>query len=145
MAQETTELRKAALLKGLAPFIDEVRLVDVVFLIGYIQNDKHANISDLLRSSAELIFRPGTLYYANCAIVEMDWDKLPVLFVDLIFRNAGVSVYLELQVGAQHAGVEMHSIEFENPASNPGENTKALVEALQSAKLLSPSPARPRD
>ena len=51
----------------------EIRLVDLNHLTMLIHNGRMANIDDLVNSSTELHFRPGTLDFTGAAQTELSW------------------------------------------------------------------------
>ncbi|MGH6864333.1 MAG: hypothetical protein ACRECN_08725, partial [Methylocella sp.] len=57
----------------------ELRLVDVADYIAYIHAAKLANIQDIVNSSVELFFKPGTLSFGWGAEFALDWNSLPVI------------------------------------------------------------------
>ena len=52
--------------KALADVATELRLVNVIDLIGYVQGERAANIEDLVHSSAELYFKHGAAALRAC-------------------------------------------------------------------------------
>ena len=136
----TDSIRKEAIANALKGFTSDMKLVDVVDLIAYIRMDKHANISDLIKSSAELFFKEGTLRYGMGAKAELDWDTTPTVSLDLEFFNMGVWVYFTLVLGEPDNALNVSYIEFTGTpeASGPHDqdqvNTSRLLEALEDAK-----------
>jgi hypothetical protein len=57
---DRVELPANALGTAFEPVAAELRLVDVADFIAYIHAEKFANIQDIVNSSVELFFKPGT-------------------------------------------------------------------------------------
>lgn len=135
IADPHTRVREQALAGSIQDVAAELRLIDVVHLIGYLQGEKHANIADLVRSSAELYFRNDTLRYGWAGSVDLKWGGVPAIHLDMEFANRGVFVYFDLLLEATSAGVDLRFIEFDDPSSDPEENSRRLIEALQDARI----------
>ena len=67
---------RTTLAEGLADVATELRLVNVLDLIAYVHADRSANLEDLVNSSAELYFKPGTLRYGWAADLDVRWDAV---------------------------------------------------------------------
>ncbi|KAA2234699.1 hypothetical protein [Salinarimonas soli] len=114
----------------------ELRLVDVSILARYIAQEKHGNIDDLVASSAELFFKPGTLRYGLRAEIDLRWGGSPAVAFDLEFCHEDVTVFFCLTLAALKASVAIHAVTIASPAASPPENTERLRHALQDARLL---------
>ena len=113
----------------------EIRLVDLNHLVLLIHKGQMANINDLINSSTELYFRPGTLDFACGTYAELLWSQPPAVKIGFEFRNAGIQVFFQLRVAGVLAGVEIQSI---NAAELPDSETGVarLVAALADASLV---------
>jgi len=60
---ERSKLLACALAAAFEPVAAELRLVDAADYIAYIHQEKLANIRDIVSSSTELFFQPGTLAF----------------------------------------------------------------------------------
>jgi hypothetical protein len=129
-------VREKALSEGIKEVAAELRLIDVADLITYIRSGQLANIGDLINSSAELVFKHGTLTYGWAADTDVKWGNPPEIFLDMEFRHMSVWVCFSLGLGALHGSVGIHSITFDQPSENPRENTDRLVAALADARLI---------
>ncbi|MBD8877039.1 hypothetical protein [Roseibium polysiphoniae] len=136
-SESADRIRKEAIAVALAPFTAEMKLVDVIDLVAYVRTEKHANISDLIKSSAELFFKEGTLRYGMGANVELDWDTTPTIGLDLEFFNMGVWVYLTLILSSPDNALNVAYIEFtgSNADDEEEDNTQRLLTALQDSRL----------
>lgn len=128
-------IREKALSENIKDVAAELRLIDVADLITYIRTGQLANIGDLINSSAELVFKPGTLSYGWGADIDVKWGSPPKIFFDMEFRHMSVWICFSLGLGALHGSIGIHSITFEQPSENPRENTDRLVAALADARL----------
>lgn len=117
----------------------ELRLVDLSILARMIHLEQHANIADLVASSCELFFREGTLVYGSRAQVDLKWGEIPVVVFDLEFSHRGVNVFFSLALRPLNAAVDIHAITFDGPSRSPDENTQAMAEALDDARIGSPN------
>jgi hypothetical protein len=127
--------RERALAEGMKQAAAELRLVDLVDFITYIRTEQFANIEDIVNSSVELLFRPGTLTFGWAADLSVDWGKPPRIMLDMEFRHLSVSVFFGLALEAEHAYIDIRYISFENASDDPAENTGRLVETIADARL----------
>ena len=81
---DQVELPANALGTAFEPVAAELRLVDVGDFIAYIHAEKFANIQDIVNSSVELFFKPGTLSFGWSAEFALDWNSLPVITLDMV-------------------------------------------------------------
>jgi hypothetical protein len=131
--------REKALAEGLRDVAAELRLIDAADLIAFIRTEQFANIANLVSSSTELYFKPGTISFGQSGEVDVTWGDAPTISLDMEFRHMRVAVYFRLLLQALQAGVEIDYITFEGGSDDPRENTRQLVAAIAAARL---SPAR---
>jgi hypothetical protein len=127
--------RERVLKEGVRVVADELRLVDLADFVSYIRSEQFANIEDILNSSVELYFKPGTLTFGWAADLAVDWDRPPRIILDMEFRHLSVLAFFGLAIEAQDASVEIRFISFEDAANDPAENTRRLVEAIEDARM----------
>lgn len=132
--------REKILAEAIQGVAAELRLVDLAILARYVVGEQHGNIDDLVASSTELHFKPGTLRYALRAEVDLRWGGMPAVSLDMEFIHRDVNVFFNLVLGSLNGGVDVQAITFEGPPRSPAENTRRLAEALADARL-SPAPA----
>jgi hypothetical protein len=132
--------RERALADGVKLVADELRLVDLADFVSYIRAEQFANIEDILNSSVELYFKPGTLTFGWAADLSVDWGQPPKILLDMEFRHLSVLAFFGLSIEAEDASVEIRFISFEEASQDPAENTRRLVEAIADARI----PATPR-
>src|SRR3984893_16917477 len=90
------ELPANALGTAFEPVAAELRLVDVADFVAYIHAEKFANIQDIVNSSVELFFKPGTLSFGWSAEFELDWNSLPVISLGMEFQHRSVWLVFKL-------------------------------------------------
>ena len=127
--------REKVLAEGVRPVADELRLVDLADFVSYIRNEQFANLEDILNSSVELYFKPGTLTFGWAAELAVDWDRPPKIVLDMEFRHLSVLAFFGLAIEAEDSTVEIRFISFENASEDPQENTRRLSEALLDARM----------
>jgi hypothetical protein len=132
--REDTTARETALAGAVKEFAGELRLTEIVDLITFIRTENHPNIGDLVNSSAELYFEPGSLCYGWGADVDMPWTGSPSVKLDLEFRHRQVTAFFRLTLQPRQAGIDLIHIAFEKPDSDPAINTRCLEEALREAR-----------
>ncbi len=120
---------------GIVDVATELRLADASELMVMIRNNQNANIADLVNSSTELFFKPGSLKYALSAGCSVGWDSAPTIALDMEFRNAPVCVFFRLMLGRSRAGVEVMDIIFDEKGLDQAEKTQRLAEAIADARL----------
>ncbi|MBN9670712.1 hypothetical protein [Roseibium aggregatum] len=127
--------RQEAIASALADFIEDLKLVDVVDFIAYIRSDRHGNIEELIKSSAELFFKEGSLRYSMAAQAEIEWDTTPRVSLDLEFFNKGVWIYFTVVLASPDNAVNVSYVEIPDAAGNKVKETELLLEALADARL----------
>lgn len=134
-ANDIINRRERILAQHIADVCSELRLIDVVDLVVLIKTERHANIDDLISSSAELFFKPDTLKYGYASEVDLTWGGVPSVAFDMEFRNQGVTVFFSLSLGSLKAGVDIHQILFEDSDAGPEGNDRRLKAALEDAMV----------
>jgi hypothetical protein len=124
-----------AIADGLVDVATELRLADAAELILLVRNNQDANIADLVNSSTELYFKPGSLRYALSAGASVRWDAAPTIALDMEFRHASVCVFFRLMLGQSRAGVEIIDMIFDETDLEPPTKTQRLVEAIADARV----------
>ena len=129
-----------ALADGLRDVAAELRLIDAADLTAFLRTERFGNIANLVNSSTELYFKPGTLRFGLSGDVRLKWGEEPIVELDLEFAHKGVMVNFRLVLQALQAGLEINYIAFAPGSASPEENTIQLVEAIADARLT-PIPA----
>ncbi len=131
----TTLEREKALADGLRDVASELRLIDAADLIAFIRTEQFANIANLVNSSTELYYKPGTLSFGRSADIDVKWGGAPTIALDMEFHHLQVNVYFRLLLEALQAAIEIHFVNFEAGAADPEANTRALIAAIADARL----------
>jgi len=132
------ERRARALSEALAAVGAELRLVDVADYIAYIRNDTMASLQDIVSSSLELYFKPGTVSFGWAADFELDWGKPPTIALGMEFRHRDVWMIFTLILRADETSVRIdHLVVSESNATKERE-TSRLIEAIADARFPDP-------
>ena len=127
--------REKALAEGIKEVASELRLIEAADFVAFIRTDQFANIANLVNSSTELYFKPGTIRFGLSGDVNLQWGGTPSVSLDMEFHHMRVNVYFRLFLEALHAGIEIDYITFEEGSADPDRNTDLLVEAIANARL----------
>ncbi|MCI0598198.1 MAG: hypothetical protein L0Y50_13635 [Beijerinckiaceae bacterium] len=129
----------SVLSKVFEPVAAELRLVNAADYIAYIHQEKFANIQDIVNSSSELLFQPGTLTFGWGADFDLDWNSLPVILLDMEFRHRTVWLAFKLILDAQQTKITVDYLSSGQPTVGQKEDFALLMEALGDARLNSQS------
>ena len=121
--------------RNLREVAEELRTVDVIEVVGFIQAEGYAAIEDLLQSSTELFFKDGTLTFAWSADVSLAWDDLPSVTFGMEFQNRGVSVFFDFALSAFDSAVTVGGILFEDEPGDARARLDRLADAVSEARL----------
>lgn len=127
--------RQEAIAGALAEFIEDLKLVDVVDFVAYIRTDQHGNIEELVKTSAELFFKDGSLRYSMAAQAEVEWDETPKISLDLEFFNKGVWIYFTAVLAWPDNAVNVSYVEIPDAGGDRAKETEMLLDALKDARL----------
>ena len=130
-----SEEREKIVADAIRPVATELRLIDAADFIALLRFESHASIADLVSSAAELYFLPGTVNFGIGGNYRLDWGQAPEIVLDLELKPDGVTVYAQLQLGKDKAGLEISHIAFNRPSEDPNENTAFLAKSLDAAKF----------
>jgi hypothetical protein len=112
----------------------ELRLVEVGDFIAFIHDEKFANIQDIVNSSVELFFKPGTVSFGWGADFELDWNSSPVIRLDMEFRHGSVWLVFKLILRALQTDVKIAYFSPSRSSGDSGQDLAALIEALADAR-----------
>ncbi|MEP3047877.1 MAG: hypothetical protein ABJL55_19065 [Roseibium sp.] len=127
--------RQEAIATALVEFIEDLKLVDVLDFAAYIRTDQHGNIEELIRTSAELYFKDGTLRYSMAAEAHLEWDVTPKISLDMEFLNKGAWIYFTVVLAFPDNAVNVSYVEVPEAAGDRQKETELLIEALKDARL----------
>jgi hypothetical protein len=123
-----------ALAEALADVATELRLVNVIDLIGYVHGQRFANIEDLVHSSSELYFKQGAIRYACAAEANVQWETPPSVSLHMEFRWRGATAFFRLQLDAASASIDIQHLALDTPGA-PDELPLRFASALADARL----------
>jgi hypothetical protein len=132
-----TRDRERALAEGMKDVASELRLVDPADFVAFIRTDQYGNIRNLVNSSTEMFFKPGTIQFGLSGEADLDWNSCPSIALDMEFHHYNVAAYFRLILESMEAGIEISYVSFEGGSSDPDANTERLIEALADARLPS--------
>jgi hypothetical protein len=127
--------REKALAEGMREVASELRLIEPADFIAFIRTEQFGNLRNLVNSSSEMFFKPGTIRFGLSGEVGLGWASSPCITLDMEFHHMNVAAYFRLALEAGEAGIEISYISFEGGSANPDENTKRLVEAIADARI----------
>ncbi|XEN29667.1 hypothetical protein M728_000264 [Ensifer sp. WSM1721] len=137
---EFSEKREQIVAEAIRPIATELRLIDAADFIALLRFESYASLADLVESAAELYFLPGTVNFGLGGNYKLDWNSCPEIILDLELKPRGVTVYARLVLAADTAGIEISHINFQQPSSDPDENTAFLAKSLEEAKFVKSFP-----
>ncbi|PDT18401.1 hypothetical protein CO670_03040 [Rhizobium sp. J15] len=126
--------REKILANAISPVATELRLLDASDLISLLRFEYYGNLSDLVASAAELFFHPGTVNFGLGGNYTLEWGGKPEVVLDLEIKPRGVTVYAQLTLAEDHAGIEINHIAFQDPSADPDENTRFLEKSLRESR-----------
>lgn len=119
--------------QALAPVARELRLIDIADLIAMLKYERHASLSELVTSAAELYFLPDTVKLGAGGDYVVDWDYNPKIVLDLEIHPNLVTVYVRLTLEKDFCGIEISHIEFKESFSDLEESASFLRHSLENA------------
>lgn len=128
--------REKIVAEAICPVATELRLLDAADLVSLLRFECYGNLADLVSSAAELYFLPGTINFGAGGDYRLDWDTEPEGTLDMEIRPQGVTVYARLMLQKDVAGVEVTHVAFNDPATDPDDNTAFLRRSLQDARYV---------
>ncbi|PKA40859.1 hypothetical protein [Rhizobium sullae] len=126
--------RERILAEAISPVATELRLLDASDLISLLRFEYYGSIADLVASAAELFFHPGTVNFGLGGSYTLEWGGKPEVVLDLEIKPRGVTVYAQLTMAEQHAGIEINHIAFQDPSADPDVNTAFLERSLRESR-----------
>jgi hypothetical protein len=126
------------LAEGVADVATELRLVNVIDLIGYVRSERSANLEDLVNSSAELYFKQGALRYAWSADIDVVWEALPSVSLNMEFCWRGITAFFRLCLNSARAGVDIQHVAFDASCEEAAALLALFTEAIADSRLTPP-------
>lgn len=131
-----TTQRERIVAEAISPVATELRLLDAADLISLLRFELYGNIADLVSSAAELYFHPGTVNFGAGGEYRLEWGGVPEVVLDLEIKPKDVTIYAQLKLADEHAGIEINHIAFQQPSGDPHENTRMLERRLREARFV---------
>lgn len=128
--------REKAIADGLIDVASELRMIDPADFIAFIRTEQFGNIRNLVNSSTEMFFKPGTITFGLSGEVDLPWGYAPSISLDMEFHHLNVSAYFRLVLQSLYAGVEISYVSFEGGSDDPDRNTQRLIEAIEDARIV---------
>ena len=128
--------REKALADGMRDVASELRLIDPADFIAYIRTEQFGNLRNLVNSSTEMFFKPGTITFGLSGEVDLPWGCAPCTSLDMEFHHLNASAYFRLVLRSLQAGIEINYVSFEGGSDDPDKNTARLIEAIEDARLV---------
>ncbi|MEP2979879.1 MAG: hypothetical protein ABJO86_10370 [Lentilitoribacter sp.] len=119
--------------QALAPVARELRLIDIADLIAMLKYERHASLSELVTSAAELYFLPETVKLGAGGDYVVDWDYNPKIVLDLEIHPNLVTVYVRVTLEKDYCGIEISHIEFRESFMDLEESASFLRQSLENA------------
>jgi hypothetical protein len=124
------------LAQGLREFVAELCLTDAGVLVSYVCNNLHANIEDLIDSSAELYLKEGALRYSHAAWLDFEWGRSPAIVFDMEFISPPANVFFKLALHGFYVGVAIQRILVGDQSDQETFDPEAFAEAVNRSRLL---------
>lgn len=130
--------------QNLRDVVAELYLVDPGIFVGYIANNLHANIEDIVESATELFFKPGTLRYSHAADCHFEWDQNPQITLDLEFVHSSTTVFFKLILQSFYVTIAIRRVMLNDRSGDPDADLRRFGNVLADARILTlPSPIGP--
>ncbi|MGV6872341.1 hypothetical protein ACUSIJ_06550 [Pseudochelatococcus sp. B33] len=114
-------------------FIADLCLTDRSFLITNILDGNHDAINDIVESSSEMFFKPGTLCYAYGSRLAERFNAPPAISMDMRFVRKAVFVSFLLHLEDDFIGVSL--VDFQQRSSQQGMALSELSDAFYDARI----------
>ncbi|MFN3317762.1 hypothetical protein C0V73_06200 [Rhizobium sp. TH135] len=131
-----TNQRERIVAEAISPVASELRLLDAADLISLLRFELYGNLSDLVSSAAELYFHPGTVVFGAGGDYRLEWGGPPEIVLDLEIKPRGITIYSQLTLTNEQAGLDIKHIAFHDSSGDPDTNTRMLEERLQEARFV---------
>lgn len=134
LSKEDLQRIERSLAEHIADVASDLRLIDAADFVAFIRIGHMANLRNLVHSSVELHFKPGTLELAELGEAELDWPRPPLIILPMRFKHGGVGLYFKLRLAASSAAVEVESCSSDGEADANGDLAGQLLQALRDAR-----------
>ena len=127
--------RAKILSDAIKPVAEELRLVEVDDYIALIRFEQFGNIEDIVNSSAERFFKPGTLRYGGAAGYEFDWSTPPHVNIVMKFTYR-VFIVFRLTLSANLTDVAITHFSLARLLGDEEQEGCRMIQALVDARRL---------
>jgi hypothetical protein len=110
--------------------------LDVDDYIALIRFEQFGNIEDIVNSSAERFFKPGTLRYGGAAGYEVDWSTPPHVVIVMKFTYRGVFILFRLTLSANLTNVAITHFSLARLLGDQEQEGCRMIQALVDARRL---------
>ncbi len=141
LRQQQSAEREKIIAHVMGGFVSELRLIDPIDLVTFLRLDLISNLSDIIKSAAELHFAPEFIVMGQGGDATVDWSEPLAIDLDLVMQPAGATVNFTLRMLSDAAEVRLAYISFDHPSDDPEQNTHFLRQAI-SKYTLAPKRAR---
>lgn len=131
-----TNQRERIVAEAISPVASELRLLDAADLISLLRFELYGNLADLVSSAAELYFHPGTIVFGAGGDYRLEWGGPPAVVLDLEIKPRGITIYSQLTLTEEHAGLDINHIAFHDTSGDPDTNTRMLEDRLKEARFV---------
>ena len=131
-----TNQRERIVAEAISPVASELRLLDAADLISLLRFELYGNLSDLVSSAAELYFHPGTVVFGAGGDYRLEWGGPPEIVLDLEIKPRGITIYSQLTLTNEQAGLDIKHIAFHDSSGDPDANTRMLEDRLREARFV---------
>jgi hypothetical protein len=142
-AGSAVEAFEEVLARNIEDVVGDLRLVDLHVMMLYVTGQLHGNLNDIVASSTELFFKSGTLTYARWSDIDVGWDSVPRVVLNMEFIHGPASVFFKLVLEDRFAGIEISEFLLNDNTSKALFDTSEFARVLLSARLK-PLPLRCR-
>jgi hypothetical protein len=131
-----TNQRERIVAEAISPVASELRLLDAADLISLLRFELYGNLADLVSSAAELYFHPGTIVFGAGGDYRLEWGGPPEVVLDLEIKPRGITIYSQLTLTEEVAGLDIKHIAFHDTSGDPDTNTRILEDRLREARFV---------
>ncbi|TPP09825.1 hypothetical protein [Rhizobium glycinendophyticum] len=131
-----TNQRERIVAEAISPVASELRLLDAADLISLLRFELYGNLADLVSSAAELYFHPGTVVFGAGGDYRLEWGGPPEVVLDLEIKPRGITIYSQLTLTEETAGLDIKHIAFHDTSGDPDTNTRMLEDRLREARFV---------
>lgn len=129
------EEHEAIIGNAVASIAEDLRTIDIEYLISFITLQMYNHVSDHVTSSVERYFTPGFITMGRGCEVDVGWRKSPEVSIDLIMHLDRAKVYFALLLGADHANIRLDYYSVDSDEKSQINKTQELQQAVKSHLL----------